>query len=195
LIIRKAEFITSAADALTEIDSPQFVMCGRSNVGKSSFINMLANNSKLAKTSKDPGRTRLINYFSFNGGEFTLVDLPGYGYARVSDAEKQKWAGMIEGYLNHSENLVAAFVLLDIRHPATKDDLMMINYLYASAKPFVLIATKADKLSKSQIANQKRALAQSLKVGEADIIAVSSLTRYGKEAVLDKIESLLALQK
>jgi len=194
LIIRKAEFVKSAADKSGMLESkiPEFAMCGRSNVGKSTFINMLTNNGKLAKTSKDPGRTRLINYFSCNDGEFMLVDLPGYGYARVSKEEKAKWGIMIEDYLNSSTNLAGVILLLDIRHSPSSDDMIMVNYLHQTAKPFLLIATKADKLSRAQTAKQKRMLAQDLKVGEANIIAVSSLKGEGKQQVLDKMESILS---
>lgn len=152
---------------------------------------MITNNGKLAKTSKDPGRTRLINYFSINDGQFILVDLPGYGYAKVSKEEKDKWGVMIEDYLNLSEQLKGVFMLLDIRHPPTADDIIMINYLHATARPFTLIATKADKLSRAQIQAQVKALSANLRVGSANIIPISSTTRYGKDAVLAKIAFLL----
>lgn len=194
MIIRKAVFAKSAVDesGIPEGASPEFALCGRSNVGKSSFVNMLADNGSLAKTSKEPGRTRLINYFVFNDGEFVLVDLPGYGFARVSKEEKEKWGDMIGNYLSGGKNLTGAFLLLDIRHAPSADDIVMVNYLHNTATPFVIIATKVDKLPKSQILRQKRALAQSLRVGEDNIIAVSSQTKEGREKVLERIESIIS---
>ena len=160
--ITKAEFKTSVGsnnfpEGLTEI-----AVVGRSNVGKSSLINFLTNHGKLARTSKEPGRTRLINYFSINDGQFYLVDLPGYGYARVSDAEKEKWATLIESYLLESTGLKHVFVLVDIRHDPTALDKQMINYLYHYNVPFSIIATKADKLSRAETARQRKAIADAL---------------------------------
>src|SRR5690554_6734437 len=129
-MIHSARFVTSAAspaqilsDNLSEI-----AVAGKSNSGKSSFINMLTNNSKLAKTAKIPGRTRLINYFDCNNGEFHLVDLPGYGYAKVSNEQKASWAKLIEYYFQNSTNLKHVFLLLDIRHNPTADDIGLVNY-------------------------------------------------------------------
>lgn len=192
MIIRKAVFVKSARDieGMLGEGAPEFAMCGRSNVGKSSLINMLCG-ARLAKTSKDPGHTRLINYFSLNDGEVMLVDLPGYGYARVSKEEKERWGAMIEDYLKNGVNLRGVFLLLDIRHEPSQDDITMINYLHSTATPYAILATKADKLSRSQTNNAKLALAKSLRVGVADIIAVSSVTGAGKEQILERIERIL----
>ena len=127
--ITNAEFITSAAaeKQFIKSDKPIIAVCGKSNVGKSSFINMLANRKKLAKVSKDPGRTRLINYFDF--GEFILADLPGYGYARVSKEEKRRWGVLLDSFFSKPDNAGHVFALADVRHPPTADDKQMINFL------------------------------------------------------------------
>ena len=148
--ITNAEFITSVADKnkFYKTEKHIIAVAGKSNVGKSSLINMLANRKKLAKTSVTPGRTRLINYFDF--GEFVLADLPGYGYAKVSKEEKKKWANLLETFLA-TEKITLLISLVDIRHKPTEDDKMMVNYLYHYQIPFVLVATKADKLGKTKI--------------------------------------------
>ena len=148
--IKDATFITSVASAekFYKTNKPIIAVAGKSNVGKSSLINMLANKKKLAKTSVTPGRTRLINYFDF--GDFILADLPGYGFAKVSKEEKKKWGDLLESFLA-KENITLLLSLVDIRHDPTEDDKMMVNYLYHYAVPFTLIATKADKLGKTKI--------------------------------------------
>ena len=130
MIVKEAKFMLSAADRKGFIrpQKPMIAVCGRSNVGKSSFINTLANRKKLAKTSAEPGRTRLVNYFDF--GQFILADLPGYGFARVSKAEKEKWARLLEDFFAEKENIAHVFSLADIRHDPTADDLAMIKFLY-----------------------------------------------------------------
>ena len=192
MIIKKASFITSAAGAKDMIVSelPQVAVVGKSNVGKSSFINYLANDGKLARTSKEPGRTRLINYFLFNE-DFILTDLPGYGFARVSREEKKKWAATIEDYLDNEENLRLVCFLVDIRHDPTEDDKIMYNYLFKRAVPFIIVATKSDKIAKSKVKNQLRHLASVLKVGIDNILPVSSQNKTGKEEVLEKIEKIV----
>lgn len=175
-------------------DLPQIAVAGKSNVGKSSFINFLVNDSKQARTGKLPGRTRLINYFLINensSDEFLLTDLPGYGFAKVSDAEKLKWANLLENYLAKEKMLKHVFFLVDIRHEPTRDDITMYNYLFKNNVPFTLVATKADKISKSQVKNRCRSIASVFKLGESNIIAVSSLNKVGKENILDRIEKVL----
>ena len=132
MLIKNASFLTSVADGgkLPDFGVPEIAFAGKSNVGKSSFINFLTNNGKLARTSGDPGRTRLLNYFSVNGGELVFVDLPGYGFAKVAKTEKAKWGAMIEGYLKNSPRLKNVFVLLDVRHEPTEDDKMLLDFLY-----------------------------------------------------------------
>ena len=192
MIIKKASFITSAAGAKDMIVSelPQVAVVGKSNVGKSSFINYLANDGKLARTSKEPGRTRLINYFLFNE-DFILTDLPGYGFARVPREEKKKWAATIEDYLDNEDNLRLVCFLVDIRHDPTEDDKIMYNYLFKRAVPFIIVATKSDKIAKSKVKNQLRHLASVLKVGMDNILPVSSQNKTGKEEVLEKIEKIV----
>ena len=195
MIIKEATFLTSAADkkGFLRTEKPVIAVCGKSNVGKSTFINMLANRNKLARTSAEPGRTRLGNYFDF--GEFVLADLPGYGYARVSHAEKLKWARLLDDFFAEG-GIAHVFALADIRHDPTADDLTMINFLYATQTPFTVIATKADKLAKTRVKEAVRRVAAAFKTGEGNVIAVSGQTRRGREEVLsalDKIVSVAAM--
>lgn len=187
LVIKNATFITSAARAEQFIipDKPMIAVCGKSNVGKSSFINMLANRKKLAKTSSEPGRTRLVNYFDF--GEFILADLPGYGFARVSKGEKEKWAKTLDSFFKKKEYVSHVFMLLDCRHDPTADDMQMIEFLHYHTIPFTAVLTKADKLSKMKIKEHIKAIASDVYLGEGNLLATSAETGYGKENVLDKI--------
>ena len=196
MVIKKSSYVTGAAKYSQCIvsDVPQIAVAGKSNVGKSSFINFLVNDSKLARTSKLPGRTRLINYFLINEqseNEFLLADLPGYGFAKVSDEEKLKWSDLLEKYLANEKMLKHVFFLVDIRHDPTKDDVTMYNYLFKNNLPFTIVATKADKIGKSQVRNRLRAIASFLHVGESNVIAISSLQKMGKDAVLQRIEMVL----
>lgn len=188
--ITAAKFITSVADSskFYKTDKPVIAVAGKSNVGKSSVINMLANNRKLARTSVTPGRTRLINYFDF--GEFVLADLPGYGYAKVSKAEKDKWARLLEDFMSESE-ISLLISLVDIRHEPTGDDKSLIEYLYHYRIPFVIVATKADKLSKTRIKPQLQSIATALKVGIDDVTASSAINGTGREDILKIIEKII----
>ena len=188
--INNAEFVISvaSADKFLKTDKPIIAVAGKSNVGKSSLINMLANQKKLAKTSTTPGRTRLINYFDF--GEFMLADLPGYGFAKVSKEEKKKWGALLESFLA-TQKICLLLSLVDIRHDPTADDKMMINYLYHYAVPFALVATKADKLGKSKVKPRVKEIATDLRVGFADITATSADTGYGKDELLSIIENAI----
>ena len=191
LTVKNATFITSAAtkNQFIKPDKPMIAVCGKSNVGKSSFINMLANRKKLAKTSSEPGRTRLVNYFDF--GAFILADLPGYGFARVSKAEKGKWAKTLEDFFKAKENIAHVFMLADSRHNPTEDDKQMIEFLHYHTIPFTVTLTKSDKLSKMKLKEQVKNISASLFLGADNLIATSSETGYGKEAVLDKISEIL----
>lgn len=188
--ITNAQFITSVAsvDKFLKTNKPLVAIVGKSNVGKSSLINMLAGQKKLAKTSDTPGRTRLINYFDF--GPFVLADLPGYGYAKVSKEEKEKWAILLEKFIA-TEDIKLVVSLVDIRHNPTADDLMMINFLYHYRIPFVIVATKADKLSKTKIKPQLKDISAFLKVGIDNVTASSAETGFGKDAVLNLIEQAI----
>lgn len=193
MIIKNARFITSAANrgGFVIPDRPMIAVCGKSNVGKSSFINMLARQNKLAKTSNTPGRTRLVNYFDF--GEFILADLPGYGFAKVSKDEKAKWARLLESFFEQSQYITHVFSLMDIRHDPTADDMDMVAYLNHYILPFTVVATKADKLSKTRIKPAVRNLAQKINMAEGNVIATSAEDGRGRDEVLNKIESILAL--
>lgn len=190
--ITKAEFITSAAgkEQFISPSKPIIAVCGRSNVGKSSFINMLAGNKKLARVSGQPGRTRLINYFDF--GAFVLADLPGYGYARVSKTEKAKWAAMLESFFAAKDNIAHVFSLCDIRHEPSEGDKSMVGYLDYNLIPFTIIATKADKLSRAQISRAVTAIAAVYKCGRDNVIPVSAVTKQGLENVLAELDQVLA---
>lgn len=194
LVIKNATFITSAARADQFIDpqKPMIAVCGKSNVGKSSFINMLANRKKLAKTSSEPGRTRLVNYFDF--GEFILADLPGYGFARVSKTEKEKWAKTLDEFFKKSDKLSHVFMLVDSRHDPTADDMQMLEFLNFHILPFTVVLTKTDKLSRMKIKEHVRAIAADLYLGESNLIPTSSETGFGKNDVLQKIKSVIEAQ-
>lgn len=194
MIVKEATFVTSAADrrGLLHPDKPMIAVCGKSNVGKSSFINMLANRKKLARTSAEPGRTRLVNYFDF--GAFVLADLPGYGFARVSKAEKDKWSRLLDDFFAVG-GLSHVLLLADIRHDPTADDKTMADYLYYTQTPFTVIATKSDKLAKTRVREAVRRVAAGFRTGEGNVIAVSSETRFGKEAVLGLLERVCALHE
>ncbi len=150
--IISADFLISSPDVAScpEGKLPEYAFIGRSNVGKSSLINMLLGSKKLAKTSQTPGKTRLINHFVVNE-EWYIVDLPGYGYAKISRSERNKWKGMINNYLSRRENLVCTFILVDSRHEPQKPDLEIMGWMSTMQLPFVIAFTKADKLSKPRL--------------------------------------------
>lgn len=195
MMIKKAKFQTSLAEfkPFPGQGLPEIAFAGKSNVGKSSLINALTHNSKLARTSSEPGKTRLVNFYLLNEA-FFLVDLPGYGFARASKQEKEKWSGMIEGYLQGSENLRHVVQLVDIRHAPTEEDQMMTNYLRHYEIPFTVVATKADKLSKAQRSRSIPVICRTLVVQPWEIIACSSEDGTGLEALTDAMERVLALQ-
>lgn len=193
LVIKNATFITSAAraDQFIKPDKPMIAVCGKSNVGKSSFINMLANRKKLAKTSSEPGRTRLVNYFDF--GEFILADLPGYGFARVSKGEKEKWAKTLDQFFKNKEEIAHVFMLVDARHDPTADDVQMIEFLHYHTIPFTVTLTKADKLSRMKLKEHVKAIAADLYLGTNNLLATSAETGYGKNDVLNKLRAVIDL--
>lgn len=193
MVIKEAKFITSAATEAQFLkpEKPMIAVCGKSNSGKSTLINMLAGNKKLAKTSAAPGRTRLVNYFDF--GEFWLADLPGYGYAAVSKEEKAKWAKTLDKFFERKEDIAHVFVLGDIRRDPSEDDMQLITFLNYHILPFTVIGTKCDKLSRMKQKERIRALARGYGLGEGNVLSVSGLTGDGKDAILSKIDSILKL--
>ena len=186
-------FVTSAVDAKTLPNSPaEVAVVGRSNVGKSSLINALANHKQLARVSKTPGRTQLINLFSMPNGS-TLVDLPGYGYAAVPGRIKQGWQKMIEGYLLDREELVNVFVLVDGEIGPTKLDVQMLTWLRASEIPHTVVATKHDKVKSAKRATRKKDLAAGCMLEPGDIVWVSASKGVGIEQLRSLVYSHLTL--
>ena len=173
---KKSEFV---ADEL-----PQIAIVGRSNVGKSSLINMLTDNSKMAKTSSTPGRTRLVNYFNVNN-QFYLVDLPGYGFHKASKNLASAWDSVMNDYFIDNQNLKLVLVLLDCRHTPTDLDKQMLDYLATNELPAVLILTKTDKISRSELNNQIALIAKELRFNKAVIVPTSAEKKQGKERVAE----------
>ncbi len=190
MIIKSAVYKTSVVEEskLLQDDVPEFAFVGRSNVGKSSLINMLVGQKRLAKTSSTAGLTKMVNYFDINN-TFRFVDLPGYGYAKVGKSHLDVWAGLMGEYLTGSQSLDTVFVLVDLRHEPSILDRAMLEFLIYNQIPFMVLATKADKLSKAKQSVQKKMLAKTLKIREELIILTSSETGLGKEKVLEYIEN------
>ena len=169
----------------------EIAFAGRSNVGKSSLLNLITGRKKLAKVSGSPGKTRTINFYLINDA-FRIVDLPGYGYAKVSKSISQDWGAMMEKYLQGRDNLIKVIQLVDIRHQPSKQDVEMYDYLRYYGLDGIVVATKADKVSRNQIPKQIKQIRQTLGLGKEDIvIPVSALKRTGYEELLDVIEELL----
>jgi len=194
MIIKNAEFTLSAPmeSMCPQDNKPEYAFIGRSNVGKSSLINMLTNNKKLAKTSATPGKTLLINHFIINN-EWYLVDLPGYGFAKRSKKEVQKLDQMINGYILQREQLVNVFLLIDIRLEAQKIDLEFIDWLGTSSVPFAIIFTKADKLSATKVKQNVDAYKEVLSQTWEElppIFITSAEKKQGRDEVLDYIEQV-----
>lgn len=173
-------------DGLKEI-----VLVGRSNVGKSSFINALTNRKKLAYTSSSPGKTRTINFYNMDN-KFRIVDLPGYGYAKISMKEREKWKNIIEEYLVKSQNIALICQIIDIRHEPTKLDLMMYDYIQSTGTDYLIIANKLDKLKSSQVLKQVSIINKSLSDLDKDLlIPFSSQDKRGVKEVLNKFEEII----
>lgn len=163
---------------------------GRSNVGKSSLINKLCNRKSLARVSSKPGKTATINFF--DGGSFNLVDLPGYGYAKVSKAEKLRWGELVEGYFAAGRNIALVVQIIDMRHKPSADDMNMINFLYDSGIPFIVVMTKADKLNKTEYQAQLESLSKLLSGYEnVGLYPFSALTGDGAEAIENAINNAI----
>lgn len=169
----------------------EIAFAGRSNVGKSSLLNLITNRKKLARVSGSPGKTRTINFYIIND-EFRIVDLPGYGYAKVSKSMSEGWGEMMETYLAGRPNLVKVIQLVDIRHAPSKQDVEMYNYLRHYGLDGIVVATKADKVSRNQLPKHIKEIRQTLKLSQEDkVIPVSALKKTGYEELLEVMEGLL----
>jgi len=190
--IKTAEFVTSLADygPFEGRGLPQIAVVGKSNVGKSTMINRLCRRNQLARTSSTPGKTRLINIFLLNGS-FHLVDLPGYGFAKVDKKEKQRWGTMMQDYFTQSEALKHVLCLVDIRHEPTADDVTMNRFLRETGIPFTVIATKADKISRGARSKNLAPICRALLVQPWEIICFSGDDGTGRDQVLEKMNEIL----
>lgn len=194
MIVKEVEFVMSNSDVrkCPKPDRPEFAFIGRSNVGKSSLINMLMGRKNLAKTSSTPGKTQLINHFSVNQSWY-LVDLPGYGYAKVPEKQKKKFERMISDYILLRENLVNVFVLIDIRHTPQQIDLEFMEWLGMSQIPFTIVFTKLDKVKRSELDGKLKKYRQTMLQSweELPIHVLTSAEKHdGKEALLEYIDTL-----
>ena len=200
MIIKNAslETVCGITSKLPENDKIEVAFAGKSNVGKSSLINALMNRKSLARTSSSPGKTQTINFYMVTGRReladtdesLYLVDLPGYGYAKVSQSEKEKWGKMIENYLHRSRQLKAVFLLIDIRHDPSANDRMMYDWILHNGFAPIIIATKLDKLKRSQVAKQLKAVKQGLQVQPGTIvIPFSAETKQGREEIWSVIDN------
>ncbi len=192
VIVKSAEFVKSAVkpNQYPPDDLPEIAFAGRSNVGKSSLINTLVNRKNLVRTSSTPGRTQLINFFNVNG-QFTLVDLPGYGFAKVPLAVKREWGPMMETYLAKRPNLRGTVLILDIRRTPVAEDTLMLQWLRGYDIPPLLVVTKCDKVSKNERAKQADVIARALGVAKGDLCFFSALSKEGTDEVWRRIEALL----
>ena len=195
MIIKNAEFFISAvgpkqypADHL-----PEIALAGRSNVGKSSLINKFVNRRSLARTSSKPGKTQTLNFYRINNDAFYFVDLPGYGFAQVSQAEKDKWAKFIDAYLTKRENLCGVIQLVDLRHPPTKDDVNMYEWLMHLHRDVLVVGTKCDKISRGQWQKHIKQVREGLKADKSQpILVFSAETGQGLEDLHAWVESRIA---
>ena len=188
MIIKSAvlDIVCGITSKIPDTGLPEVAFAGKSNVGKSSLINGLMNRKALARTSAQPGKTQTINFYKIND-ELDLVDLPGYGYARVTPAEKEKWGKMIENYLHTSHNLKAVFLLIDIRH----DDRQMYEWILHNGYEPIIIATKLDKLKRSQVQKNLKAIREGLQLKKGTtVIPYSAETKQGRDEIWELIESL-----
>ncbi|WDP89849.1 MAG: YihA family ribosome biogenesis GTP-binding protein [Desulfobacter sp.] len=190
--INGVEFVKSAVkpEHYPEYDFPEIAFAGRSNVGKSSLINTLINRKDMVKTSSKPGCTQLINFFMVNG-DLSLVDLPGYGYAKVSKKVRAQWQPMVERYLSSRENLLGLILLIDIRRDPRKEEFELAQWLESHEMPYLVVLTKADKLSKTKKAKRLDAICSQLNRDRNGVILFSAKTRKGREAVWEEINNLI----
>ena len=197
MVIKSVELETvcGITSKLPDTDKPEVAFAGKSNVGKSSLINGLMNRKSLAGTSAQPGKTQTINYYNINNAMY-LVDLPGYGYAKVSQKEKEKWGQMIENYLHTSKQLKAVFLLIDIRHEPSANDKQMYDWIVYQGYDPIIIATKLDKINRSQIQKHIKMLKTGLNVKPGTpVMPYSALTKQGREEIWEFMDSLLGLEE
>ena len=189
------ETVIGVTSKIPDNQLPEIAFAGKSNVGKSSLINALMNRKSLARTSAQPGKTQTINFYNIND-ELYFVDLPGYGYAKVSQQEKEKWGKMIEKYLHRSKVLQAVFLLVDIRHEPSANDRQMYEWILANGYHPIVVATKLDKINRSQIAKQVKLVKQGLGVDKDTIvIPFSAETKQGREEIYDLIDQLIGKEE
>lgn len=189
------ETVCGVTSRIPENTKPEFAFAGKSNVGKSSLINALMNRKSLARTSAQPGKTQTINFYNINDAMY-LVDLPGYGYAKVSEEVKQKWGKMVERYLQTSKKLKAVFLLIDIRHDPSANDKMMYEWMVYQGYAPIIVATKADKIKRSQLQKQIKAIRTGLAVETGtQLIPFSAETKQGRDELWALIDSLVLPQE
>lgn len=197
MVIKKAtlDIVCGITSVLPKNSIPEIAFAGKSNVGKSSLINGLMNRKSLARTSAQPGKTQTINFYNVNDEVF-LVDLPGYGYAKVAQTIKEKWGKLIERYLHTSKQLKAVFLLVDIRHEPSANDIHMYEWVVANGYHPIIIATKADKLNRSQLQKHIKQIRVGLNVvKDTPIIPYSAVTKQGREEIWELIEYFMGLEK
>ena len=186
------ETVIGVTSKIPQNELPEIAFAGKSNVGKSSLINALINRKSLARTSSQPGKTQTINFYNIKG-ELYFVDLPGYGYAKVSQQEKEKWGKMIERYLHQSKVLKAVFLLVDIRHDPSANDKTMYEWILSNGFHPIIIATKADKINRSQLQKQIKAVRQGLGADkDTVVIPFSAQTKQGREEIYEVVDRLMA---
>lgn len=194
MIIKSVELETvcGITSKLPENELPEIAFAGKSNVGKSSLINSIVNRKALARTSSQPGKTQTINFYNLNR-ELYLVDLPGYGYAKVSESVKEKWGKMIENYLHKSQVLMLVFLLIDIRHEPSGNDVMMYNWIVSNGFEPVIICTKADKISRGAIPKNVKIIKDKLKTKPGTVfIPFSAQTKQGRDEIYSLMDEVLA---
>ena len=188
------EIVCGVTSKLPDTDKPEVAFAGKSNVGKSSLINGLMNRKSLARTSSQPGKTQTINYYNINQAMY-LVDLPGYGYAKVSVKEKEKWGRMVENYLHSSRQLKAVFLLIDIRHEPSANDKQMYEWVAYQGYDPIIIATTLDKIKRSQVPKHLKMIKEGLKLKpQTPILPYSALTKQGREEIWNFMDQLLGFQ-
>lgn len=197
MIVKNPKFEISAVSPkqYPKNNLPQIVLVGKSNVGKSSFINTMINRKSLARTSSEPGKTRQINFYNIDQ-KFYFVDLPGYGYSKMSKQEQDRVGSFIEQYLFNSENIALVVFLVDIRHPATSNDKLMYDYIIRSGLPFIILANKADKIAPTKVLEETKSLQKDINpIGDSVTLPFSSVDKKYSENVWKEIEKYIQYKK